>query len=214
MRVRPPQGPYASAGPMLSEKVKEPLFPGTARSCARISMTLSLRRMRRCWNGRQAGLSYRCPKGRAGSNPALRTIFPFLPRARVMERQTSRPQLPVSERTCGFKSRPAHHFSLSPPCAGDGTADKPVRVTGVRKDVRVQIPPCAPSVQVMEQAYIPALDTGSCGFDSRPVHLHTPLAQQAEHLTFNQGVMGPNPIGRTETPETITVSGVIRIRSA
>ena len=39
--------------------------------------------------------------------------------------------------------------------------------------------------------------TGSCGFESRPAHHHTPLAQLVEHLTFNQDGMGSIPIGRT-----------------
>ena len=48
-------------------------------------------------------------------------------------------------------------------------ADAPVSDSGVREDVRVQIPPCAYAL----------------------------LAQMAEHLAFNQGAAGPIPAGRT-----------------
>ena len=54
-------------------------------------------------------------------------------------------------------------------CAGDGMADMPDSDSGVRKDVRVQIPPCAYAL----------------------------LAQMAEHLAFNQGAAGSIPAERT-----------------
>ena len=109
-------------------------------------------------------------------------------------------------------------------------ADAPESESGVREDVRVQVPPCALHAQVMERKTCRIkgpVSARMCGFKSRLVHMrfllrwqstwlltrgpwvrspqgaHTPLAQRSEHLPYKQAVTGSIPVRRTHAEGSV-----------
>ncbi len=91
----------------------------------------------RCWVGapRRRG-QWRAARGsltRSAGSGLVRSGVP----ARMAERQTRRPQKPLSERACGFESRSGHPPAMWPVHAGPHPGSRHAKVAGVTRNSQI-----------------------------------------------------------------------------
>ncbi len=151
-------------------------------------------------------------QGPAGSNPALRTIFPFRRgRAKTRRRPDMRGARP--DRTGSLRLTGQDTALSRRQCGFDSRRDRiSARSNSPRRRQRGNVPersirPRSASRAGDAAADIPVLETGVCGFESRPAH-HLPSppcagdATAVSSLFEEQGPAGSNPALRTFFPFT------------